>query len=69
VLEYLRSRIGERSTNLGLIALLLGTIMLAAAFFAPPERYPNVESAIQWIGQLFMVGGLTGVLLPDKRKP
>ncbi len=65
--DWLHQKLGERSTQVGLIALVLGLVMLGAAFFAPPERYPNIESAIKELSLWFIAGGFAGVIFPERK--
>ena len=67
MIAYLKARLGERSTAAGLLALALAGLLVAVPFIAPPDRAAMVTANVQWlIGALF-VGGLGGVLFPEKK--
>ena len=66
MIAYIRARLGERSTKMGLAAVLLAGALLGAAFFAPPETYANVSDAVKWLAGALFVGGMGGVFWPEK---
>jgi hypothetical protein len=67
MLQYLKSRIGERSTNMGLAAIVLAVALIVVPLVVHVETASLVSENIKWlIGALF-VGGLGGVLFPDKK--
>lgn len=67
VIEYLKARIGERSTKMGLAAIVLAVALIVVPIFVHVETASLVSENIKWlIGALF-VGGLGGVLFPDPK--
>ncbi len=66
MIAYIRARLGERSTKMPLGALVPAVARLGAAFFAPPEVYANVSDAVKWLAGALFVGGMGGVLMPEK---
>ena len=68
MLDYLKARIGERSTSMGITAIALALGLVIVPLVVSPEKAALVSANLQWlIGALF-VGGLGGVLFPDKPK-
>jgi hypothetical protein len=67
MIEYLKARIGERSTNMGLAAIILALALIIGPFIVHTENAALVSENIKWlIGTLF-VGGIGGVLFPDPK--
>lgn len=67
MLTYLKARLGERSTNMGLAAIVLAVALIVVPLVVHVETASLVSENIKWlIGALF-VGGIGGVLFPDKK--
>lgn len=65
MIEWLRNRLSERSTHVGLVAIGLAAVVLTAAITAP-DRFEQVKEAATWIAEMLFVGGIGGVLWKDK---
>ncbi len=67
MLDYIKARIGEQSTRMGLAAIVLAIALIVVPLVLHVEAATLVSENIKWlIGALF-IGGLGGVLFPDKK--
>jgi hypothetical protein len=64
--NWLREKLGERSTQLGLIILVLAFFVLHAAVFLPPERYSNIKDAVMYV--VMIMTGIGGGFIAHKDK-
>lgn len=67
MIEWLKARMGERTTHVGLLAIGLAAALMTAAFTAPPERFGNVKEAATWIAEMLFVGGIGGFLWKERK--
>lgn len=68
MLTYIKVKLSERSTIAGIVAILLAVALLVVPLVIPAEKASLVSTNIQWlIGALF-IGGIGGVLFPEKRQ-
>lgn len=69
MLTYIKGKLSERSTIAGIVAILLAVALLVVPLVIPAEKASLVSTNIQWlIGALF-IGGIGGVLFPEKKAP
>ena len=67
MINWIKARLKERSTIMGLVAIALAVSLLIIPFVVPAEKAMHLSSNVQWlIGALF-VGGLGGVIWQEKR--
>lgn len=67
MINWIRARLQERSTHMGLVAVALAVALLVVPLHVEGEAAAMLSDNIKWlIGALF-VGGLGGVVW--KRKP
>lgn len=69
MIEYLKDRIGERTTYAGLAAIVLGLALILVPIFVHVEVATVVSDNIKWVITSLFVGGMGSVLLPDKKPP
>lgn len=64
MIDYLRARWGEVSTNLGLLGIGLALAMIGASFYV---RY-DLAQIMRDVGKPVLAAGLIGVLIPDRKR-
>lgn len=68
IVTWLRSRLSENTTWMGIVAIGLAVALLVVPIHFPPEVASMLSSNIQWlIGALF-IGGLGGVIWKENPK-
>lgn len=68
VADWIKSRIKENTTWMGIVAITLAVSLVVVPIHFPPEIASLMSSNIQWlIGALF-IGGLGGVIWREKPK-
>jgi hypothetical protein len=66
MIDYIKTRLAERSTIMGLVAIALAVSLLIIPAVMPADAAALASQNVQWlIGALF-VGGLGGVLWQGK---
>ena len=66
MIKYIRARLSERSTHMGLVAVALALALLVVPLHVEGEAAAMLSDNIKWlIGALF-VGGLGGVVWQGK---
>lgn len=66
-MNWLRSRLNEKSTYAGLVAILLATSLIAIPLLVEGEAATHLTENVKWlIGALF-AAGLGGVIFKEKQ--
>lgn len=66
MMDWIKSRMSERTTHMGLVAVALAGALLIVPLIVPSEAAGLLSNNIQWlIGALF-VSGLGGVIWREK---
>ena len=66
MLEWIKARLRERSTHMGLVAVALAVALLVVPLVVPAEAATLLSSNIQWLITALFVGGLGGVIWREK---
>lgn len=66
MIEYLKARIGERSTNTGLVAIVLALALIVGPLVVHADKAALVSENIKWLIATLFVGGLSAVLFPER---
>lgn len=66
MIDWLRARLRERSTHMGLVAVALAVALLVVPLVAPAEAASLLSSNIQWLITALFVGGLGSVVWREK---
>lgn len=68
VITWIKARLKENTTRMGIVAIALGVALLVVPVFFPADVASLMSTNIQWlIGALF-VGGLGGVIWKEQPK-
>lgn len=68
MIAWLKARLAERSTQMGLIAIALAVALLVVPVTFDGETSAQLSDNIKWlIGALF-AAGLGGVLFPERKQ-
>ena len=63
----MRARLHERTTYMGLVAIALALALLIVPTILPAEASAQLSENIKWLITALFVGGLGGVIFPEKR--
>lgn len=67
MIEFIKARLGERSTVAGIVAVLFGVTLVTVAWLAPVERYDNIKNALEYLQAALIGGGVAAMLFPEKK--
>lgn len=67
MIEFIKARLCERTTAVGVIAILFGVALVTVAWLAPVERFDNIKTALDNLQMILIGGGIAAMLYPEKK--
>lgn len=66
MIDWLKVRLKERSTHMGLVAVLLASSLLVIPLVVPVDAAMQLSDNVKWLLGALFVGGVGGVIWKEK---